>query len=686
MGDVPEESIQYHIEIQDNHLGNQIDGDVMVVLDLDGQELPEYVAETIMELARSGGQHAHSVSDASQLSSADAVAVHLTEDKDLKPSVCASSDGQVDNIIPLAATTLSTVEQNQTFRVDSGQESAGTFQKLLAENHSNTIQDSVDVKSVFPVDIKVDTGVQCELIPDVENPKSTKRNQSGKDLLKSDLVPSVKEETLDSKENSDMSTQESAKIVKEFSCETCSHMFENEIDLGRHALSVHKIKKPFKCFQCDKAFEKELSFQIHMLSHETVMIKGKKGFFLCPLCDFQCRLKQQLMSHFAASHPSRGVFACALCRFACLSEEELKDHNISQRHKTNSAKHSVCPICSAPCRKVDEHIALMHSNERPFLCTKCGHKSKTESALKTHMLTHTDNKDFVCTDCNTAFKSLSRLKRHLKKHNPVKRFSCSKCSFATNESYDFKRHMQRIHTRKACYTCKECSLTFFRTVELKLHAMSEHNSKDVFYCEYCDFSCVLKVDFRHHMQQHTRMNRFSCKICDFSSPWKCHYERHLTVHSDVKPYVCPKCGYKCKEKVNLKKHMVVHSNEKPFSCSLCTYKCKLKSMLKNHHRVVHSETRPYCCTECNYTAKTAGNLKKHMWIHEQHKPFKCAHCPYKCREGSKLRRHESKKHKDVANDGSVDVKEEAPIRFLRVDLGHLPKPVLLDLGATAVPV
>lgn len=710
------EEVQYRIEIQDGH-GYEDEGEVMVVLDLNGQDLPESVAQTILELAHNsrhgqlrGGEHvsqmfveeAHNVGQEEQL-------VEYVAKEDVCDPVLINADTamvtevkieDIDNIFSNVqdsgqlVTNVQIDDQHKILVHDLAeleQIRAGGTQAVV-HVHSEA-SPRILVKSLpdlehmrcrrisrFPIEgldspslvnNRVEVGVQCEIINSPEKNRSTLTLERIDPANSTDEnIKSIKSEPLwaDDEVNAaakPAEPEETAVIPdqpappgEEKSCPHCEFSCGLDVELGRHLKQVHKERKPFTCSVCGASFEIELSFQIHILAHTDKPVPRPRKSYTCPVCDTKCKSHRILMSHCEKEHKMVNLFTCTRCRFACLSKKELVEHAKSLLHKGKRNKVSICPVCKVACLRLGTHLATSHPDHRPYSCDQCNYRSKTTYAMRTHMLTHTDSKDFVCHHCKRACKSQISLKRHVKNHNPERKYHCSLCSFSTNDSYEFKRHGTRVHTRKSFYSCKYCNLSFVNHCDLKLHAMSEHKSRDSFYCKYkqCEFSCETRVEFKRHVQTHTGKHRYLCDVCDFTTPWRAHLDRHLATHTDLRPFKCEVCGYECREKINLKKHMVTHSEDKPFRCSRCSYTCKLKNLLDSHTRIMHTSLKPYACTRCAYTTKTASNLKKHMWIHEQYRPYECQYCPYTAREKNKLRRHEALKHKAAMPPEEQDIK------------------------------
>ena len=55
-----------------------------------------------------------------------------------------------------------------------------------------------------------------------------------------------------------------------------------------------------------------------------------------------------------------------------------------------------------------------HSEERPFICSKCGKGFARNLSLQRHCLIHSEKRSFVCDQCDKRFSRKYNLERHRK--------------------------------------------------------------------------------------------------------------------------------------------------------------------------------------------------------------------------------------------------------------------------------
>ena len=119
-------------------------------------------------------------------------------------------------------------------------------------------------------------------------------------------------------------------------------------------------------------------------------------------------------------------------RFYC----DYNGCNKSYKHKRNLTSHK-----------------RIHTNERPFKCSKCDASFKQKSSLHTHLNLHTGLRKYKCNLCGKSFKQNSVLYHHRKYVHESYKNRKYVCSFSDcNKRFVYKcelnRH-QKIHENKS---------------------------------------------------------------------------------------------------------------------------------------------------------------------------------------------------------------------------------------------
>ena len=218
--------------------------------------------------------------------------------------------------------------------------------------------------------------------------------------------------------------------------------------------------------------------------------------------------------------------------------------NTTEVAVVESVLHTLRPDRCTNYGGLDEHMQQshprqVHSEEKPFNCTKCSYKCKNKSSLAQHL-------------------------RHV--HSNEKPYSCTECSYKCKSKCNLKTHMKHFH-------CKDKPYKYKKKTTLLGHLNEFHSDeKPLNSCTECPYKYNLS---KWNLQQ-----------------------RYKIVHtSEERPFSCLKCLCKFKWKGELLKHSrATHSDERPFSCIKCPYKFKRNADLLRHSRAIHgADERPFSC-------------------------------------------------------------------------------------------
>jgi len=506
-------------------------------------------------------------------------------------------------------------------------------------------------------------------------------------------------------------------------CFHCNKRFNTRVLLRRH-MSVHSIKESFQSPKCDRRYSSQREWNKHWKEHhsrETSKRQATTGSHSCPDCKkefhsvlsldrhvalhfcrkYACSICLQTFKHeHNFNHHTRKehLFKCDHCKLAFPHRPSLDGH-INMYHRKlisrsvdgggggiNNHKKPGTSVCrrifSCPeCQKVFKHNAdlrrhtVVHSNERPYVCSKCQHSFKYDHNFNDH-----NRKEHIhkCENCELAFILQLSLDKHVMKCHPEvisnfknrtasnpRKLSCPECKKELNGATAFRWHMASIHSTDRPYVCSKCLQGFKIPNHHRLHFRKEHRFK----CENCELSFLMKVNLEEHaVKSHQAVSRrcFSCPECKKQFIREDNLRAHMTVHSKEKPYVCSSCSMTFKWQSALvrhtqKQHLVkcesspVVNNHMPSidvsrkqlteanTEEIRNKICNIVNQKDKKSKTSVNELK-FSCPECNKLFRRSDSLRAHMVNHTNDRPYTCSHCLKTFRWSSDLYRHKRKEH------------------------------------------
>ena len=205
------------------------------------------------------------------------------------------------------------------------------------------------------------------------------------------------------------------------------------------------------------------------------------------------------------------------------------------------------------------HDELKRNRNEKLMCQLCRKSFKTESYMKSHLLTHTGEKPYKCSDCGKQFRYNDSLKAHMRDHTGDK----FKCQY------------------------KSCDKEFNRLRDLKDHENVHQGHKNVmeftFACSICDAKFLRKKQLSNHMEIH-RYTVEPCGVCGKVLKNLACLRSHMRNHTTQKNFSCGTCGKAFKRNFDLTVHLRIHSGSKPYQCNICRKTFSLSSTLAKHKR------------------------------------------------------------------------------------------------------
>lgn len=215
-----------------------------------------------------------------------------------------------------------------------------------------------------------------------------------------------------------------------------------------------------------------------------------------------------------------------------------------------------------------------------YTCTVCNKIFKTVSHMRLHCLIHTDLKPFVCSKCNYSTNSKGNLYTHMRKHTG-QYYKCRNCDFkSVNKSHLIEHEATHSNQKAKCDICKRVYNTVKSLVnhvrkyhldssrgktylETFLSGRKNTGTTIIHQCHVCNRKFKKKIDRDRHLFIHDIKdlpNIQSCLLCDYMASRRIYLEKHFLKHRIL--YRCSECQEVFLSSVRLSDHLSnVHVKE-----------------------------------------------------------------------------------------------------------------------------
>jgi hypothetical protein len=380
---------------------------------------------------------------------------------------------------------------------------------------------------------------------------------------------------------------------------------------------------------------------------------------------------------YQKSGPPR-PYKCHICNESLL--RPLKDCPLhlcfmatKKKKKGEAIKCESCEKTFSEVRKLVLHMQTIHSDYRPFECTMCDYKTKTNLYLTTHIKrVHKKEKNVTCSKCGDRFFNSSDLQLHDRnRHQPklVKAKSdwpCDTCGKMFDNKTSMNCH-RRFHfadpTKTPKLPCETCGKVVANPWILREHIKWEHPTQDEIdqlecCCEMCKLPFATSLVLNEHLVQCPMtedLKTFKCVHCDKNEDYVWHsgiaLKKHIAeIHRYIRP-VCDICGFVVKSVVKdrLEFHKrTVHEGHRDWACEICGKTFTLKESLQKHVESTHQNIT-FKCDQCDKEVTTRSSLRTHMAaVHERKIEYNCDLCEHKTFTTGALKLHISRMHDKTA--------------------------------------
>ncbi|CAH1792194.1 unnamed protein product [Owenia fusiformis] len=173
------------------------------------------------------------------------------------------------------------------------------------------------------------------------------------------------------------------------------------------------------------------------------------------------------------------TFHCDKCSKVYLKPNQLSKHRLEE----HMLRRLICSICKATSKNhyyFGQHLYFVHYYEGKGYhgCKICGTHLRHKSALEKHMLIHKQEKPHMCSKCGRNFTLAGTLKQHEETHmtEADKTLTCHICG----KKYGLKRSYQlHVSSHKKIHQCAHCGLRFARREHMKRHIQTQHSSEEI---------------------------------------------------------------------------------------------------------------------------------------------------------------------------------------------------------------
>ncbi|GBP20691.1 Zinc finger protein 473 [Eumeta japonica] len=142
-------------------------------------------------------------------------------------------------------------------------------------------------------------------------------------------------------------------------CDKCPKVTKTAAAMEKHKMKhLPPSERHFKCSGCDKVFNTKDAMKSHERSH--IPIEERK-IYSCEICNLKFTTRSSAAGHKRVVHCKIKSYVCDLCGYACGTGGELRQHR------------------------------AIHSEDRPFVCSKCSKSMYHQWLLMKRKMPNTTN-------------------------------------------------------------------------------------------------------------------------------------------------------------------------------------------------------------------------------------------------------------------------------------------------------
>ena len=199
--------------------------------------------------------------------------------------------------------------------------------------------------------------------------------------------------------------------------------------------------------------------------------------FQCPHCEFKGRDGQRINLHILRMHEHHAKsHQCSLCEKTFAFELYAKEHE-KRTHLVSKVKCESCDKDYSSKGQLNIHIRTVHKGIR-YNCETCDYKTTQKAHLKAHINgVHENIRSFICSSCGHMSRTKHTLAIHMVVHQAERPMStCPECSKEILTA-SLKSHIREIHMLAKTVKCEKYEKTFKKKDHLRLHLRNVHENK-----------------------------------------------------------------------------------------------------------------------------------------------------------------------------------------------------------------
>ena len=265
-------------------------------------------------------------------------------------------------------------------------------------------------------------------------------------------------------------------------------------------------------------------------------------------------------------------------------------------------------------------------NQGVYHCLECPFVGNNAAELRRHAVLHSDNKPFMCNMCGYSSRWKCDLKKHMKTYGHFNAAQTDSDDAENSDKYAEQDIDSEDEQRSTLYMCPKCPYNSYKKQAFELHLKIHGDNLDEenpspprnpvpsakFKCTKCDYQGNDLSSFLQHKVSHTNQpsmagNQYSGTPTSSSSYTNStpapEEVSNRTLHlkhrrKPVKQFNCPKCPYVCFKRSGMSIHESMHEPRgvEAFLCMFCSYNAFSKSLLLQHMRL-HPEYNPSECSD-----------------------------------------------------------------------------------------